>query len=106
VYLFFDPMLKGDEVFEIMTAMRQERGDLELIASPDMSLPGEMVESEWWVFFLPGSDEGMQPDPMIYAREPDQHATKIQAVVMAQPDAPEAVAQGLDVAAMLKSAGS
>jgi hypothetical protein len=105
IYLFFDPVLMPDEVYEVMAAIRQERGDFQLIASPDMSLPGEAVESDWWVFYLPGQGDST-PDPMIYSRDPDKQGTKIQAVVMAPPNTPEAVANGLDVGALMQSAGS
>ena len=106
VYMFFDPVLMPDEVYEIMSAIKQERGDMQLIASPNMSLPGESVESDWWVFYLPGINDSGMPNPSIYSREPDQHGTKVQAVVMAPPNTPEAVAQGIDVGAMMQSAGS
>lgn len=105
IYFFFDPILEDDEVEEIMAAIRQERGDIALIASPDMSLDGETVESDWWVLFLPGPED-VGSDPSIYARRPDQYATKVQAVTMTQPSPPEAVAQGIDVNKLLKSAGS
>jgi len=106
VYLFFDPILMPDEVEEILQAVRQERGDIELIASPDMSLPGESVESEWWVMFLAGPGEFTEPDPSIYARTPEQYATRVQAVVMTEPSPPEAAAQGIDVNKLMKAARS
>jgi hypothetical protein len=105
LYLFFDPVLTGDEVQEVLSAVKQERGEIQLIASPDMSIPGESVESEWWVLFLPGPNETAIPDPSVYARNPEDHYTKVQAVVMAPQNAPEAVAQGIDVSAMLNAAG-
>lgn len=106
IYFFFDPVLEDDEVEEILAAIRQERGDIALIASPNMALEYETVESDWWVLFLPGPGEGAEPDPSFYARSPDQYATKIQAVVMTPPSPPEAVAQGIDVNKLLKAAGS
>lgn len=106
IYLFFDPTLLPDEVELILQAVRQARGDIELIASPDMSIPEETVESDWWVMFVAGPDSGFDPDPSLYARSPDQYATKVQAVVMAKADSPEAVAQDVDVLKMMKSAGS
>lgn len=104
IYLFFDPVLMPDEIEEILMAIRQERGTIELIATPDMSLPGESVESDWWVVYHPGPHD-VGPDPSIYARDPDQYATKIQMVTMAAPDDPAAVAQDVDVAAMIQAAG-
>jgi hypothetical protein len=105
IYLFFDPVLMPDEMQEVLAAIRQERGEIQLISSPNGSLPGESVESDWWVLFLPGPNEAV-PDPLLYARAPEDYATKIQAVVMAPQNAPEAVAHGIDVAKMLNSAGS
>lgn len=106
IYLFFDPVLMPDEVEEVLSAIRQERGNISVIASPDMSLPGEAVESDWWVMFLPGPNETAIPDPSLYARNPEDYGTKVQAVVMAPPNAPEAVAQEIDVQQMLNAAGS
>jgi hypothetical protein len=105
LYLFFDPVLMPDEVEEILASIRQERGEIQLIASPDMSIPGESVESEWWVVFLPGPDL-TEPDPSIYAKDSENYGTRITAVVKSAPSPPEAVSQGIDVNKLMKSAGS
>jgi len=106
IYLFFDPVLYSDEVQEILSAIVQEVSNVQLIASPDLSLPGEAVESDWWVMFMPGPGEVAAPDASYYAARPEDYATKVQAVVMVPSNEPEALAQGIDVSAMLKAAGS
>lgn len=106
IYFFIDPVIMPDEVEEIVTAIRQERGTIQLVGSPNMSLPGEAVESDWWVLFLPGKGEGLTPDPRMYARNPAQYYTKVQAMVMAPPSPPEAVAQDIDVSSLMNAAGS
>jgi len=106
IYLFFDPVLYSDEVQEILSAIMQEVSSIQLIASPDLSLPGEAVESDWWVMYMPGPGEVASPDATYYAARPEDYATKMQAVVMTPSNEPEALAQGIDVSAMLKAAGN
>ena len=106
IYMFFDPILRPDEAEEILASLKQAKGGIQLIASPDMSLPNEMVESDWWVFFLPGIGEDVaSPDPTFYSRSPEDHGTKVQMLVMAQSPDVEAIAQDVDVSKMLDAAG-
>lgn len=104
MYLFFDPILMHDEIQEILQAVRRESNAIDLIASPDGSLPGESVESMWWVLYAPGPMGG-EPAPDVYAAEPDQHYTKAQMVTKAPPSPPEALAQGIDINKLIKAAG-
>jgi len=106
VYLFFDPVLRSDEIEEILASVRQERGDVILIASPDMSLPEEVEESEWWVMFLPGPEGDSMPNTEIYAKYNSPRGTKVQGVVMAEPTTPEGIAQGIDVDKLVRAVGS
>lgn len=107
VYMFFDPILRGDEIDELLGSLKQAKGEIELIASPNMSLPNEQIESDWWVFFLPGIGEDVaSPDPAFYARSPEDYGTRVQMVVMGQSPDVEAIAQDVDVGKMLNAAGS
>lgn len=104
MYLFFDPILMPEEIQEILMAVRKERGDIELVASPDGSLPGESIESMWWVMYAAGPMGG-QPAPDVYATRPEDYSTKTQTVVKTPPSPPEALAQGINISKLVKAAG-
>ena len=107
IYLFFDPSLPGDEMDEVVKALQTEQSELALVASPDRSLPGEAVDSEWWVTFLPGKGEDGQPvvpDSQMYARE-QELGSKVQMVKTGPPTSVEQLGMGIDVGKILKSMG-
>ena len=108
LYLFFDPSLPVEEMDELVKMLQAEQAELALIASPDQSLPGESVESDWWVAFLPGKkgEDGQSPGPdsSIYAAVPEP-GTKIQMVKQAPPTPVEQIALDVDVGKLLKSMG-
>jgi len=107
LYLFFDPSLPGEEVDDLVRMLQAEQPELALIASPDRSVPGETVDSEWWVVFLPGKSEDGQaapPDSRVYAAVPEP-GSKIQMVKQAPPTPVEQIAMGVDVGKLLKSMG-
>lgn len=104
IYLFFDPILMHDEIQEIVQAVKKERSDIELIASPDGSLQEEAVESLWWVLYAPGPMGG-SPSPDVYAARPEDHYTKAQMFTNAPPSPPEAIAQDVNIDKLIKAAG-
>jgi hypothetical protein len=108
LYLFFDPSIPGEEMDEVAQALQAEQSEIALIATPDRSLPGETVDSAWWVMFLPGKvgEDGApsQPDPQVYSDEQEQ-GSKVQMVQTGPPTSVEQLAQGIDVSKILKSVG-
>ena len=98
MYLFFDPVLMQEEVDDILEAVRKERSDISLIATP------QDEASLWWVMFAPGGDGSGQPDPSIYAQQDDNY-TKAQMVIPAPAAPPEAIAQNVNISKLIKAAG-
>jgi len=107
LYLFFDPSLPDEEMNELLKTLQAEKPDIALIASPDRSIPGETVDSEWWVAYLPGKGEDGQPsapNSQVYAAE-QEPGSKIQMVVQAPPTPVEQIAMDVDIGKLLKSMG-
>jgi hypothetical protein len=106
IYLFFDPSLTRNEVDEVMLALQQARPEVQLVASPDQSLPNESVQAEWWVAFFPGDpvEEGAsaaQADTTLYAVDgTDGAAAKVQMVVPATTSIDQ-IAASVDLAQLM-----
>jgi hypothetical protein len=107
IYLFFDPSLPGEEMDELTRTLQAENPELALIASPDRSIPGETVDSMFWVAYLPGKGEDGQPsapDSQVYAAA-QEPGSKIQMVKQAPPTPVEQIAMDVDIGKLLKSMG-
>lgn len=108
IYLFFDPILTAKEVDEILQTIRQEAEKLQLVGSPDKSLPGEDVKSDWWVVYVPPSGDAVaRPDPRVYAAEtpPPGATAPQQMVVMAAPSSVDQVALSVDIDKLIAAVG-
>ena len=109
IYLFFDPSLTRREVDEVYRWIQQEQKAIQLIASPDRSLPNESAEADWWVMFLPGTlDEGgaVGPEPESYLESGERtELPKQQMVVDSPPTAPEQLAMGVNTDQLMKAIG-
>jgi hypothetical protein len=110
IYLFFDPTLQMKEMEEIIEALHLEADNLALIASPDRSLPGETVESDWWVVYVPpaAGRQPAEPDPNKYAAvKPPAGATapKATMAVMAPPTSVDQIALSIDIDKLIAAVG-
>lgn len=121
IYLFFSPMLEGHEVNHIAQLLQAEHNGLQIIASPDGTLPGEQAPADWWVLYLPRSkNEGTHPpgpDPRFYStaypdgppapgEEPPPQMLKQQMVVQAPMSSAEQIAQTINIDQALNAIGA
>lgn len=59
--LYFDPTSTPDEMIDILRPIQGQYKGTTIVASPDTSLPGEAVPADWWVVFIPGTDDAPIP---------------------------------------------
>lgn len=102
--LYFDPTSTSDEMIDILRPIQGQYKGTTIVASPDTSLPGETCAADWWVVFIPGTDDA--PIPTFNDGIPVQQATRAQAEanVATAIDPSFAITSHLDVLGAVKSA--
>ncbi len=62
IIMYFDPTATEEEISEILNGIDGENSGTSLIATPDGDMPNEVQGSDWWVVFIPGSEDAPVPN--------------------------------------------
>lgn len=101
IILYFDPTTVEEEMLDIMSAIDGEYPGSSIIATPDASLPGEFQTSDWWVVFVPGSEDA--PVPSLESTDDGGIQTGFDGVATSDDSVGKVVAQ-IDLGAALGAA--